>query len=80
MNAAKKFEVKMDSLHLDSSSFHVHGEYASTTKEVEAEPTAIEITYGYSQDHRPDLKQLPRGLDVQWGWRHTFIPTSGRQQ
>lgn len=56
--AAQKFEVKMDSLHLDSSSFHVHGEYGSNSKEVKAEPAAIEITYGYSRDHRPDLKQF----------------------
>jgi transposase len=35
----------------------VHGEYASTWEELE-EPAAIEITYGYSPDHRPDLKQF----------------------
>lgn len=29
--AAEKFGVKKDTLHLDSSSFHVHGEYAITT-------------------------------------------------
>lgn len=56
--AARKFGVKMDSLHLDSSSFHVDGEYINNTKDLEAEPGAIEITYGYSRDHRPDLKQF----------------------
>jgi len=40
--------------HLDSSSFHLHGQYAKEEPEVEA----IEITYGYSRDHRPDLKQV----------------------
>jgi transposase len=40
--------------HLDSSSFHLHGQYSSEEPEVEA----IEITYGYSRDHRPDLKQV----------------------
>jgi hypothetical protein len=40
--------------HLDSSSFHLHGQYANDEPEVEA----IEITYGYSRDHRPDLKQV----------------------
>ena len=44
--------------HLDSSSFHVHGEYASNRDEAKGESTAIEITYGYSRDHRPDLKQF----------------------
>lgn len=56
--AAQKFGVKMSSLHLDSSSFHVHGEYAISEEEAESQPTAIEITYGYSRDHRPDLKQF----------------------
>jgi transposase len=56
--AAEKFEVKTDSLHLDSSSFHVHGEYLSATDEAAQEERAIEITYGYSRDHRPDLKQF----------------------
>jgi transposase len=50
--AANKFEVKRETAHLDSTSFHVDGAYAST------EPGVIEITYGYSRDHRPDLKQF----------------------
>jgi len=48
----------MNSLHLDSSSFHVDGEYTSNIKSGELEPGVIEITYGYSRDHRPDLKQF----------------------
>ncbi len=48
----------MDSLHLDSSSFHVDGKYISNSKDEKEEPGAIEITYGYSRDHRPDLKQF----------------------
>lgn len=44
--------------HLDSSSFHLHGQYASTDPQMEA----IEITYGYSKDHRPDLKQVVLNL------------------
>lgn len=58
LEAARKFGVKLDSLHLDSSSFHVDGEYAISADEATEEPTAIEITYGYSRDHRPDLKQF----------------------
>ena len=50
--AAEKFEVKQETAHLDSTSFHVDGKYASP------EPGVIEITYGYSRDHRPDLKQF----------------------
>lgn len=56
--AARKFGVKMDSLHLDSSSFHVDGDYINKATQEEAQTTGIEITYGYSRDHRPDLKQF----------------------
>jgi transposase len=55
--AARRFGVDLHSLHLDASSMHVDGNYASTS-EAAGEPGAIEITYGYSRDHRPDLKQF----------------------
>ena len=49
----------MDSFHLDSSSFHVHGDYGTgTDDEASAQSGLITITYGYSRDHRPDLKQF----------------------
>ena len=54
--AAEKFEVKQETAHLDSTSFHVDGAYAAR------EPGVIEITYGYSRDHRPDLKQFMMNL------------------
>ena len=75
--AAQKFEVSLDTVHLDSSSFHLHGEYESNLPEVyfspkevnsdkpdepvsnpKTAPIPIRITYGYSRDHRPDLKQF----------------------
>lgn len=75
--AAEKFEVSLNTVHLDSSSFHLHGEYESDLPEVDsysqevksdepdkslgnqrAAPVPIKITYGYSRDHRPDLKQF----------------------
>ncbi|NEN94577.1 MAG: IS1634 family transposase [Moorea sp. SIO3I7] len=56
--AASKFGVNFDSLHLDSSSFHVHGSYLSQESLPSEEPTALKITHGYSRDHRPDLKQF----------------------
>ena len=56
LNAAKKYEVKVEIGHADSSSFHVHGEYANQ------EEGSIEITHGYSRDHRPDLKQVMMNL------------------
>ena len=54
--AAAKFEVKRETAHLDSTSFHVDGAYESL------EPGVIEITYGYSRDHRPDRKQFMMNL------------------
>lgn len=75
--AAEKFDVSLNTVHLDSSSFHLHGEYESDLPEVyfssqevnsdepnrlvgnqRAAPVPIKITYGYSRDHRPDLKQF----------------------
>lgn len=41
-------------VHLDSSSFHLHGQYDVETPDEEM----ITITHGYSRDHRPDLKQV----------------------
>ena len=41
-------------VHLDSSSFHLHGQYDVEAPEVEM----ISVTHGYSRDHRPDLKQV----------------------
>ena len=54
--AADKFEVKQETAHLDSTSFHVDGKYKNV------EPGVVEITYGYSRDHRPDLKQFMMNL------------------
>lgn len=52
---------------------HLHGEYETglpevvfeknivtenENREIKVAPQAISITYGYSRDHRPDLKQF----------------------
>ena len=74
----KRFGVDTKQVHLDSSSFCVQGEYLnseaeneekttesnSSSNEIEKseEPIAIEITQGYSRDHRPDLKQFTLDL------------------
>ena len=54
--AANKFEINRETAHLDSTSFHVDGEYKKS------EPGVIEITHGYSRDNRPDLKQFMMNL------------------
>jgi len=56
LKAVEKYEIKVESGHIDSTSFHVDGEYG---KEEEG---SIEITHGYSRDHRPDLKQFMMNL------------------
>ncbi|MGB3693425.1 MAG: IS1634 family transposase [Spirulinaceae cyanobacterium] len=59
MLARERFEVKTESLHLDSSSFSVEGSYENKSSEGKCESVEeISITYGYSKDHRPDLKQF----------------------
>jgi len=74
---AKKIGISLKKSHLDSTSFHLHGEYNSKLPsvtflkkkeqrgcQVEKEdldvvvPQPVNITYGYSRDHRPDLKQF----------------------
>ena len=52
LNVVKKYGIKVETAHVDSTSFHVDGEYAKQ------EEGSIEITHGYSRDHRPDLKQF----------------------
>jgi transposase len=53
-HALQVYGIRSRFVHLDSSSFHLHGAYDAD----EPEREAIRITYGYSKDHRPDLKQV----------------------
>lgn len=53
-HALQVYGIPSHFVHLDSSSFHLHGAYDRQ----EPEREAISITYGYSKDHRPDLKQV----------------------
>lgn len=63
----KEFNISLKSSHLDSTSIHLHGEYNTGLPDVivynnsdgsKQSRQPIEITYGYSRDHRPDLKQF----------------------
>jgi transposase len=53
-HALQVYGIRSRFVHLDSSSFHLHGAYDPD----EPEREAISVTYGYSKDHRPDLKQV----------------------
>ncbi|MBO1351395.1 MAG: IS1634 family transposase [Hormoscilla sp. GUM202] len=59
LSVLKKYQIKRETAHRDSSSFHVHGEYKTSSV---VEPRPIKITHGYSRDHRPDLKQYTMQL------------------
>jgi len=57
-HALRVFGIEVRFAHLDTTAFSLHGAYeADASLEDEEEPVPIQITYGYSKDHRPDLKQ-----------------------
>merc|ERR1712117_950574 len=60
----KKFKVDTSYAHLDSTSFHLHGEYNNIEIAENDQKRPILITKGYSRDHRPDLKQCVLDLIV----------------
>jgi len=49
--AREVFGIGSEQIHVDTTSFSVSGEYKGTDE------AAIEVAYGYSRDHRADLKQ-----------------------
>ena len=60
----KKFKIETKFAHLDSTSFHLHGEYNNIETAENYQKRPILITRGYSRDHRPDLKQCVLDLIV----------------
>lgn len=56
---SERYGLNVESGQLDITNFHLHG--AAKTLELEGEQT-LEITRGYSKDHRPDLVQI--GLEL----------------
>ena len=55
---AKRFGVRFERLHNDSTSIAFCGQYRAASGRSVRARVAPAITYGYSKDHRPDLKQL----------------------
>ncbi len=67
LQARRGFGIKAQQVHIDTTSFSVNGEYHAegrTNEEGNEEEQAVPImiTYGYSRDHRADLKQWMLGL------------------
>jgi transposase len=56
--AAKKFGLSFDEVHNDSTTVKFTGQYARAKGRSLRGKKAPYITYGYSKEHRPDLKQL----------------------
>ncbi len=66
VRARQIFGVKVERTHGDTTSFSVHGAYDNAPVGEEddenGEPALIGVTYGYSRDHREDLKQWMMGI------------------
>ena len=56
--AVAAFDVALDELHNDSTTVRFCGQYPQARGRKMRGKRAPFITYGYSKDHRPDLKQL----------------------
>jgi transposase len=56
VRARRAFGIPLTHLHADTTSFSVSGEYRAPD-EGELDAHTIAVTYGYSRDHRADLKQ-----------------------
>jgi transposase len=71
LTAFRSQNVKVPSLHLDTTTHSVYGTYEPKNKlskendiEQEEVPISISITHGYSKDHRNDCKQFVQELLV----------------
>ena len=62
VTAAKRLALCPPYMHLDTSSFHVDGDY---NHDDPPDEQVVHITKGYSRDHRPDLNQVMLELIVE---------------
>ena len=53
-----EFGIDTCEMHNDSTSVSVHGDYATADGRPRRGKPTVEVTFGHSKDHRPDLKQL----------------------
>ena len=66
LKAAQIYQLEQKTIHLDSTSISLSGEYERISLEESGECQPIVITHGYSKDHRPDLKQFLINLITRW--------------
>ena len=62
--AARIEDMDISSVHADTTSFSVYGDYDTKAIAEEDKNKHIEIVRGFSKDHQPHLKQLKFGLMV----------------
>lgn len=60
--ACERLGLAVKDLHLDATSFHVDGD---SYESMEGNVNVINLTQGYSRDHRPDLNQVVLNLIVE---------------
>lgn len=61
-HTVKQLDLPCLGTHIDTTSFHVDGDYNSGQ---DAQEGVVKITQGYSRDHRPDLNQVGLQLIVE---------------
>ena len=60
LNAVKMFDLELKAVHFDTTSRNLYGDYAQYGEDNPLSPFAI--TFGFSKDKRPDLKQFVMSL------------------
>src|SRR5262245_19273347 len=76
LRARRAFGVSLSRLHADTTSFAVSGAYTPADGDLDAQ--TIAVTYGYSRDHRNDLKQWMLALVTsEDGVPHFLKPLDG---
>ena len=74
--ARHRFGVAARQVHVDTTSFSVSGEY-----DPDLDAHTLAVTYGYSRDHRADLKQWMLALaTTRQGDVPLFLPGAGWQR
>jgi transposase len=64
ISAGQKLGLSLGTLHNDTTSFSLYGEYNPTEENPEGTDDDLQITYGNSKQHRPDLKQIVLSISV----------------
>jgi transposase len=63
LGICQKLGLHVSSVHMDSTSFHVDGQYNTDVTNVADD--VVKVTMGYSRDHRPDLNQVVLNMIVE---------------